>query len=170
MSNSTQRFRQPIPAGRPASPTQHHILTRYVPVSRRAFMDLAGRFPFKSIGGFEYMLIMFAEDDNYIHVELMRTRGAKEYARAYEQGLTFFRECGICPTWMSLDNKTNPLIATISRECGVRIQYAPHGNHQANAAERAIQTWKDHFILSSYLPWTRISLWRRGTSWFHKLS
>jgi hypothetical protein len=92
------------------------------------------------------MLIMFSEDGNYIHVELMRTRGAKEYARAYEQGLTFFRERGICPTWMSLDNETNRVIAAISRECGVHIQYAPPGNHRANAAERAIQTWKDHFI------------------------
>jgi hypothetical protein len=93
--------------GRPASPTQHHILSRCVPVSRRAFMDLAGRFPFKSIGGFEYMLIMFSEDGNYIHVELMRTRGAKEYAQAYEQGLTFFRERGIFLPYLDVVGQRN---------------------------------------------------------------
>jgi hypothetical protein len=107
-------------------------------------MDLAGCFSFKTIGGFEYMLIMFSE--------LVKTREAKEYARAYEQGLTFFRERGISPTWMPLDHETNPLIATISRECGVRIQYAPPGNHRTNAAERAIKTWKDHSTLDPDFP------------------
>ncbi|KAJ1404830.1 hypothetical protein B484DRAFT_303302, partial [Ochromonadaceae sp. CCMP2298] len=40
----------------------------------------------------------------------------------------------------------SPELETYFRTTGLEFQYAPPHNHRANGAERAIQTFKDHFI------------------------
>jgi hypothetical protein len=132
--------------GNQAPPGSRHILTRCIRTSRQMFTDLSGQFPFKSTSGNEYMMLMYDFDANYIHVELMTSRGAAEFARAYTNGLQFFRERGCEPEWMRLDDEQSRLLTAISRRCGITTQICPPSNHRSNPAERAIATWKDHFI------------------------
>ena len=89
---------------------------------------------------------MFAEDGNYIHVETMRSRQAAEFANAYERGVKFYSERGLQPLWERMDNESNDILRAIARRSTITLQYSPPGNHRSNRAERAIQTWKHHFI------------------------
>ncbi len=57
------------------------------PPSRRNHSDLAGRFPVTSLHGNQYMMIMYCEDANYIHVEVMRERKAADFLKAYKSGV-----------------------------------------------------------------------------------
>lgn len=122
------------------------VQTKCVPVTQQHFTDLAGRFPYKSFTGAEYQLIMFCMDANYIHCETMTSRSGKEYARAYQCGIDFFKERGITVKWERLDNETSKELTQVAKKLDIKIQYAPPNNHRANKAERAIQTWKGHFI------------------------
>ena len=46
--------------------------------------------------GMEYVLVMKWSDTGYIHVESLRSRGAKDIATAFEKGESFFRSFGQC--------------------------------------------------------------------------
>jgi hypothetical protein len=119
-------------SGNQALPGSRHILTRCIRTSRQMFTDLSGHFPFKSTSGNEYMMLMYDF--------------AKWTARAYTNGLQFFRERGCEPEWMRLDDEQSRLLTAISRRCGITTLICPSSNHRSNPAERAIATWKDHFI------------------------
>ena len=115
-------------------------------MTQEHFTDMAGKFPFSSFTGIQYMLIMFCVDANYIHCEPMATRQGAEYARAYTRGIEFFKEHGITPIWERLDNETSNELTQAAKKLDITIQYLPPNNHRASKAERAIQTWKGHFI------------------------
>lgn len=47
---------------------------------------------------------------------------------------------------MTLDNQTSRELEDFFRSVDIDYQYMPAGMHRANPAERAIQTFKNHFI------------------------
>ena len=122
------------------------VQTKCIQLTQENFTDMAGRFPYQSFAGNQYLLIMYCADANYIHCEVMATRKGKEYARAYEQGIKFFQDRNITVTWERLDNETSQELTEVARKLHITIQYLPPHNHRASKAERAIQTWKNHFI------------------------
>ena len=110
------------------------------------FTDLTGRFPVLSKRGNQYCLIMYSHDANYIHVELLHNRSGPEFVAAYKRGIHFFRKGGINPSFERLDNETSRVLEAYCTEQNIAIQYVPPHNHRANRAERAIRTFKNHFI------------------------
>lgn len=130
---------------------QSAIITRVVRMYNppgRLHVDLAGRFPITARSGAQYMLVMYNEDTNYIHIETMKSRKSSEYVLAYSSGIQFWTTHGIDPQVIRLDNETSTELEEYCRQLQppVHIQYVPPNNHRANRAERAIRTWKDHFI------------------------
>ena len=65
-------------------------------------------------------------------------------------------------TWI-LDNETSAHLQRAMNKKKTKLQLVPTHNHRANAAEHAIQTFKDHFKsgLSSLDPDFPISEWDR---------
>jgi len=112
----------------------------------RNHMDATGRFPVMSHAGHEYQLIMYSEGSNYIKVLPMKTRSKTSYLSAHKEGLAWFEEHGYKPTFQRLDNETSQEFATHLRTHGIKIDLAPPHMHRRNKAERAIRTWKNHFI------------------------
>ena len=112
-------FPEPLPSLGPGkqriADSHSSVCTRCIPMSQEHFSDMAGRFPFKSFTGAEYMLIMFCTDANYIHCEKMNSRSGKEYARAYQQGITFFNDRGITPKWERLDNEKSSDLTAVAK-------------------------------------------------------
>ncbi len=110
---------------------------------------MPGRFPLRSMGGHEYMLLMFAEDPNFIHVEPMISRHASHHTDAYARGTDYFKSAkggNFHPEYERLDNETSAELESFCNEQEISIQYvAPH-QHRANKAERAIRTFKNHWI------------------------
>ena len=107
--------------------------------------DLTGKFPFISRRGYSYMLISIYR--GYIHVELMKDKSAAEYIRAMRLTYLFFSTKGHKPAFQSLDNETSTVIeAFLKEEAKVTFQYVPSSTHRRLRAERAIRSWKNHFL------------------------
>ena len=107
--------------------------------------DLTGKFPYISRRGFMYQLISIYR--SYIHVELMKDKSAAEYLRAMRLTYLFFSSKGHKPEFQGLDNETSSVIeAFLKEEAKVTFQYVPANTHRRNRAERAIRSWKNHFI------------------------
>ena len=106
--------------------------------------DTTGRFPIPAKSGAQYVLIMYC--GNYIHAETLKSRSASDFVSAYASGTNFFLSKGITPHYERLDNETSTQLTTFCQSQGITIQYVPPHDHRANKAERAIRTWKNHFI------------------------
>ena len=76
----------------------------------------------------------------------MKSRHHLEYIAAYKRTINFFSKLGRKPIFHRLDNETSAALESFARGNGISIQYcAPH-QHRALKAERAIRTFKNHFI------------------------
>jgi hypothetical protein len=67
--------------------------------------DLAGRFPHMTLDGSQYHFIMYAENSNFIHDELMTLRNAKEFVAAYSRTIVLFARRGMKPKFLRFDNE-----------------------------------------------------------------
>ena len=127
--------------------------------------DLTGHFPFVSRSGYAYMMVMLHEELNYIHIEPMRSRSKTEYLRAFQAGLDYFRIRGIQVTAHRLDNECSADLAAYCKrpDINISLQFVPPDCHRANRAERAIRTWKNHFITHLCLadPRCPLDIWDR---------
>jgi len=110
--------------------------------------DLAGRFPYKSRRGKQYVAVLFSEETNYIHFELLCNRTAAEIARAYKAAIEFFEERNINTKIMHLDGETSDELESYIKKRQMKIQFCPPSNHRTLKAERSVQTAKNHIISS----------------------
>ena len=64
---------------------------------------------------------------------------------------------------MQLDNKSSPTFQYLQKEKNTNYQLAPTGMHRRNAEEKAIRTFKEHFIAGLYVmdPDFQIKNWER---------
>jgi hypothetical protein len=109
-------------------------------------MDTTGRFPQKSLRGKQYILIMYSEHGNYIKAITMKDRSKEEFVTAYKTGLQFFDSRGLAPKFQRLDNEISNALKAYLTKHGITLDLAPPGQHRRNKAERAIRTFKNHFI------------------------
>ena len=58
------------------------------------------------------------------------------------------KEAGITPGYHIMDNECSELMKMNIEAAGIIMQKVPQKINRINAAERAIQTWKAHFITS----------------------
>ena len=118
--------------------------TKVIPLSHTAHSDLTGRFPIKAASGAEYIFISVL--DGYIHCEPMTSRHQTSYITAYRNTLSFWDRLGHKPLYQRLDNETSSALELYASKNNVSIQYCPPGQHRSLKAERAIRTFKYHFI------------------------
>ncbi len=106
-------------------------------------------------------MIMVEVDSNYIDAQLMKNRTGKEHIKAYQKLLRHITISEVCNQEMHiLDNKvSNKFQDKIRKQC--KMQMIPLDTHQQNIAERAIQSFKNHYlvILAGVDPRFPISLW-----------
>jgi hypothetical protein len=145
--DETDSDRHPPSSTRPSGPLP--VYTKLIDLTRNGstaiHADASGRFPIPAKSGAQYVLIMYCA--NFIHAETLRSRATSDYIAAYKAGTTFFRQRGITPSYIRLDNETSTTLETfIINTLHLQIQYVPPHDHSANKAERAIRTWKNHFI------------------------
>jgi hypothetical protein len=94
----------------------------------------------------QYIMILYDYDCNAILAEPMKNRSNSEMIRAYTYLEEFLTECGLKPKLILLDNEASKALRDKMTKAGIRLQLAPPHIHRRNAAERAIQTFKNHFI------------------------
>ena len=108
-------------------------------------MDLTGRFPYCSSRGNEYLLISYHYDANAIQGIPLPNRKAATLTRGWVKMHQQYNKAGVPPTTWILDNETSRDLKAAMSTKNVHIQLVPLHNHRANATERAIQTFKNHF-------------------------
>ena len=110
-----------------------------------AYQDLTGRFPFKSSRGNEYVLIGYHHNANCILAHPVQDRKAPTLIKAWEHLHRTFAKAGVAPDVWVLDNKVSQNLKNAFDDNQTKFQLVPPNSHRWNTAERAIQTWKNHF-------------------------
>jgi hypothetical protein len=111
------------------------------------YSDQTGRFPISSSQGNKYIMVAVKLDGNYIDAEPLKTRGTQSLINAYQAIFSRWKATNtISPNWHILDNEAPEALKQAIRENNCRVELTPADQHRRNAAERAIQTFKGHFI------------------------
>jgi hypothetical protein len=130
-------------------------------IFERSYSDQTGRFPVQSNRGNNYVFIFYDYDSNVILSEPLPDRRGSSIRDAWQRIFTKLQVNGYAPQLHLLDNECSTNIKDAFRKHNVDFQRVPAHQHRRNAAERAIQTWKNHFIagLASTDPSFPLSAW-----------
>jgi hypothetical protein len=118
----------------------------YEPRTGQVFSDQTGAFPVISNTGSRYVMVVYDYDSNAILVEPLRNRQGATILAAYRKIHNVLKQHGCKPQLQRLDNEASTILKQFLHENEVEYQLVPPGIHRRNAAERAIRTWKNHFI------------------------
>jgi hypothetical protein len=93
----------------------------------------------------------------------MRNRSAESILEAHKQAFTKLKTAGLTPKLARVDNECSNALKEFLHEEQVDYQLVPPLIHRHNAAERAIRTFKNHFVagLASCDPMFPLHLWDR---------
>ena len=132
----------------------HWVYQKAIEITGQIFSDQTGRFPVTSSRGNKYIMIVYDYDSNSILAEPLKSRSEHELVRAYTKLHTYLTDRGLRPVLQKLDNECPAGLKKYMHTQGVNYQLVPPHLHRTNAAEKAIGTWKDHFVsgLSSTNP------------------
>ena len=130
-------------------------------VTARLHLDAAGALPFTGRDGSKYIIIFFSEDRNYIHVIGVKSRAASEYVRAMKSALDFFARHSVDTSVVRMDNECSGEFKNFIRTGSIALELTPASQHRRNKAERAIRSFKNHFIsaISGVDPTASKDLW-----------
>jgi hypothetical protein len=100
---------------------------------------------------------------NYVKVIPMKYRSDSEWVKAYDTILQELTVKGFTPKIQTLDKEASAALKIFFTVNDVHYQLVPPHCHRRNAAERAIWTFKEHFVagLSSVDPTFPLHLWDR---------
>jgi hypothetical protein len=111
------------------------------------YTDQTGRFPVDSNEGHKYVMILYDYDSNVILTAPLKDRKGPTIKQAYEQlHRLLVSNKGFRPKLQKLDNEASITLKDFLSDEGIEFQLTPPGMHRRNAAERAISTFKNHFI------------------------
>jgi Reverse transcriptase (RNA-dependent DNA polymerase) len=110
------------------------------------YTDQTGRFVAPSSTGNNYLIVLYDYDSNSIQAEPMKNRSAESILAAYKVLHSRLCAAGLRPQLQRLDNECSTILKQFMQAEGVDYQLVPPGVHRRNAAERAIRTFKNHFI------------------------
>ena len=132
-------------------------------ITNKISTDQMGRFPKTSSNGTKYVMASYVHDTNGILTECLKSREDKELTRGFTVIFDYLVSRGLTPKFQFLDNECPPGLKTFMTQKKITYQLVPPHDHRSNPAEKAIGTWKDHFIagLSSANPEFPLHLWDR---------
>ena len=153
------------PAQEPSNKPTHNLFVTITSTNllRKSYSDQTGKFPHVSSRGNQYIMIMYDYDTNLILSRPTKTRQAAELTQAWTELFLKLRDNGHAPTLHVLDNECSEDLRKAFQKYQVKFELVPPHVHRRNAAERAIQTWKNHFLagIASLDPTFPIKEWDR---------
>ena len=112
--------------------------------------DLTGCFPFTSAEGHKCMLVICECDSNSIFTEPLRSRDGIEALRACDKICSMSTKLRCKPALNVMNNEASTALKKQIKKSGPAHHFVEPHNHRVNAAERAIRTFKNHFVAGSY--------------------
>jgi hypothetical protein len=114
--------------------------------TKRTYSDQTGEFVCELTSKNRYIYVMYDRESNHIFAEPIQSVSDAAITAAFKKCYEKLSRAGITPEMHMVDNQCGPLLKEAIESKGMELQVAPLGNHRANAAERAIRTFKEHFI------------------------
>ena len=96
----------------------------------------------------KYVMIFYIYDANYVEGIPIKNRTENEFLRTYKETYAKLTNKGYRPKFHKIDNECLKAIEAFIDTKNTKLQFAPPVIHQQNAAERAVRTWKNQFILA----------------------
>ena len=105
--------------------------------------------------------MVYDYDTNTIHGQAFSVRLTTHIIEAYEKILHTLTSNGISPKLLTMDNEISTALKDFITASSLDVQLVPPHLHRRNSAERAIRTFKSHFIsiLCGTDPSFPINLW-----------
>eukprot|EP00804_Cyclotella_cryptica_P023668 CCRYP_017685-RA/>CCRYP_017685-RA protein AED:0.45 eAED:0.45 QI:0/-1/0/1/-1/1/1/0/136 len=110
------------------------------------YTDATGTLPVVSLDGNQYYLIAYAYDPNYVFAIPIPNLRDETVLHAFDEVFQELKTRGLKPTFNVTDNQAAQSIKTYLTKEQIKWPFVEPNNHRVNAAERAIQTYKNHFI------------------------
>ena len=110
------------------------------------YVDNTGNFPITSIDGMRAVFILYDWTSNAILATPIATTTDEKMIAAFKDNITYLSKRGFKPSFNIIDNVASKAIKTYLENEKIKMQAVEPNNHRVNAAERAIQTFKNHFI------------------------
>ena len=112
----------------------------------KSYSDQTGRFPVPSSRGNHYVFVLYHQDTNSIHTVAIPNRKAASIRDAWETTHKMLIHQGHPPALHILDNECSQDLKDAFQKYRIAFQRVPPKEHRVNAAERAIRTFKNHFV------------------------
>ena len=137
------------------------IFVKIYELSGEIHTDQTGKFPVTSQRGYRYIMVGIHIDSNYIFCETMKNRTEGEMITAYQKMVDRMDIAGLGLKHHRLDNECSDNFKKCIAKNKMTWELVPPDCHRRNMAERAIQTFKNHFvsILSGVDDRFPLSLW-----------
>ena len=110
------------------------------------YTDATGALPVRSLDGNQYYFIAYDYDLNYIFAVPIPDLTDDTIVGAFDSIFTNLKKKGFAPKFNVTDNQAATAIKKFLTKEECKWQFVEPSNHRVNAAERAIQTHKNHFI------------------------
>ena len=125
--------------------------------------DLTGRFPVRSSRGNQYVMVVYIHDPNVILALPLKDRTQSSLIAAHTKLYDKITEKGFVPHIHICDNECPEAFKRFLKLKDITLQKVPPYDHRTNPAEKAIDTFKSHFIagLASLHPDFPLHLWDR---------
>ena len=110
------------------------------------YTDLTGKFPVRSYKNNQYVFVAYFYSLNAIIVRPMPNRTDASMVATFKDIIEEPKSCGHQPQLNVMDNECSKAVQQYITSEKIDIQLVEPQDHRFNAAERAIQTFKHHFI------------------------
>ena len=113
----------------------------------KLYNDNIGIFPIKARSENQYLMVAYHCDSNTMLVAPFKTSKDKHRLEAYKSIMTCLQKNGTSVNLQILDNEVSSKSKhLITEDIGIKYQLVPPDIHRRNSAERAIHTFKEHFL------------------------
>ena len=125
------------------------------------YTDQTGHFPVRSFHGKMCQFVEYDYRGNAILVCALTDQTDKSMLEAFQDVYEYLTKRGFQPKLNVMDNQCSKTIQTFIKKNGAKIQLVNPDDHRVNAAERAIQTRKNHWLsgLGTLDPNCPLQLW-----------
>ena len=138
----------PVPKEQYPITKQYSLYSKIVPFTAKemAYGDITGAFPYTSSRGSKYIYVMYDYDANAILTYPLKSRQAHEITSAWKTLHAQMTRHGHNISNFILDNECSGELRKALAKNSINFQLVPPDAHRRNAAERAIRTFKNHFL------------------------
>lgn len=125
---------------------RHDIMIKVYNCTDSVYTDQTGQFLVTSSRRNKYIMVLCEIDGNQILVESMTNRTEGTLIKTHKKLIERLKSKGIHPKIHYLDNEVSEAYKEAIRDMQMEYQLITPHVHRANIAEKAIQTFKGHFI------------------------